>query len=123
MVLELMINLHRTTTLVLNEVTAKGRAKIMAKLTKIAAIIHDSNNFNTLMAILGGINTSSIIRLTHTRRIFETMKEFEIFQQLEKIMGSDKSFREYRTSLKRSESPCIPYLYAIYISPQLTLEV
>lgn len=88
------------------------------------------NNFNTLMAVLAGINNAAILRLKETKHlVFERNKRLvEKFSRLESLMSSERyciqpffslysnfycfrSFYNYRCALKeRSKSFGIPYL-------------
>ncbi|KAF9579573.1 hypothetical protein BGW38_004115, partial [Lunasporangiospora selenospora] len=97
-------------TMILSPSKAKHRAKIMEKFIRIAKILRDMGNFNTTMAIIGAMNTSSIHRLAQTREILQGKEVWNTFKELERLMGSERSFYEYRTALKAQKLPCIPYL-------------
>lgn len=78
----------------------------------IAVHLRNLNNYNSLMAILAGINSASVLRLKQTRQAILPKKIYKQFQSLEKLMSTDKSFSSYRMALKASSSgtPGIPYL-------------
>lgn len=67
-------------------------------------------NFNTTMAIIGAMNTSSIHRLVQTRDLLQGKEIWTTFKELEHLMSSERSFHEYRNALKTAKLPCIPYL-------------
>jgi hypothetical protein len=67
-------------------------------------------NFNTTMAIIGAMNTSSIHRLMQTREMLQGKEIWTTFKDLERLMSSERSFFEYRSALKVQKLPCIPYL-------------
>lgn len=67
-------------------------------------------NFNTTMAIIGAMNTSSIHRLMQTRELLQSKEIWTTFKDLERLMSSERSFFEYRSALKAQKLPCIPYL-------------
>jgi hypothetical protein len=77
---------------------------------KIAIYLRESNNFNSLMAVLAGINSSPILRLKQAWKMIDrkiiTNKYFEV----EKLMRAEKSFETYRGALKASGINCVPYL-------------
>ncbi|KAF9099228.1 hypothetical protein BGX23_003463 [Mortierella sp. AD031] len=72
--------------------------------------LRDMGNFNTTMAIIGAMNTSSIHRLMQTREMLQGKEIWATFKELEHLMSSERSFYEYRTALKAQKMPCIPYL-------------
>ena len=74
-------------------------------------------NYNTTMAIIGAMNTSSIHRLVQTRELLQSKEIWNTFKELEQLMSSLRSFSEYRAALRShtntngaSSQPCIPYL-------------
>lgn len=89
------------------------RVALLQKFMSIAVHLRDLNNYNSLMAILAGINSASVLRLKQTRHAVITKKIYKQFQSLEKLMSTDKSFCSYRMALKASSgggAPGIPYL-------------
>ncbi|KAI8097128.1 ras guanine nucleotide exchange factor domain-containing protein [Halteromyces radiatus] len=87
------------------------RVAILEKFMSIAVVLRDLNNYNTLMAILAGVNNAAILRMKHTQVAIKKKKAFKRFQSLEKLMSSDRSYCSYRMALKAStDGPCIPYL-------------
>lgn len=72
--------------------------------------LRNRNNYNTLMAVLAGINSAAVLRLRHTRDWVSVKKIYKQFQSLERLMSTDRSFGSYRLALKASEAPGIPYL-------------
>ncbi|KAF9281681.1 hypothetical protein BGZ68_006472 [Mortierella alpina] len=97
-------------TMILSPSKAKNRAKMMEKFITIAKILRDMGNFNTTMAIIGALNTSSIHRLAQTRELLQGKEIWNTLKGLEQLMSSERSFFEYRSALKVQKLPCIPYL-------------
>eukprot|EP00842_Homolaphlyctis_polyrhiza_P006868 jgi/Hompol1/770/HPOL_001370-RA len=97
-------------TSVLIEKEPKLRARVIAKFMRIAQWVRTHNNYNTLLAIIGGLTCSSIIRLRQTHQLLAEARERADFDELEKLMSLDKSLANYRAALKQSSPPCIPYL-------------
>ncbi|KAG0268824.1 hypothetical protein DFQ27_005611 [Actinomortierella ambigua] len=97
-------------TMILAPPKVKHRAKMMEKFISIAKILRQNGNYNTTMAIVGAMNTSSIHRLVQTREMLQSKDIWNTFKELEKLMSSERSFAEYRAALKATEPPCIPYL-------------
>ncbi|KAF9277375.1 hypothetical protein BGZ68_009334, partial [Mortierella alpina] len=102
-------------TMILLPPKAKHRARMMEKFISIAKILRDMGNYNTTMAIIGAMNTSSIHRLVQTRELLQSKEIWNTFKDLEQLMSSLRSFSEYRAALRAhsngpSSQPCIPYL-------------
>ncbi|KAG0325084.1 hypothetical protein BG004_003300, partial [Podila humilis] len=97
-------------TMILSPPKVKNRAKMMEKFIRIAKILRDMGNFNTTMAIIGAMNTSSIHRLVQTRDLLQGKEVWTTFKELQHLMSSERSFHEYRNALKTTTLPCIPYL-------------
>ncbi|KAG0336428.1 hypothetical protein BG004_008066 [Podila humilis] len=99
-------------TMILLPTKAKNRAKMMEKFISIAKVLREMGNYNTTMAIIGAMNTSSIHRLYQTRELLQSKEIWNTFKELEHLMSSERSFFEYRQALKSSTAklPCIPYL-------------
>ncbi|KAI8600832.1 ras guanine nucleotide exchange factor domain-containing protein [Dissophora ornata] len=97
-------------TMILLPSKTKHRAKMMDKFISVAKILREMGNFNTLMAILAAMNTSSIHRLNQTREHLQGKDIWNTLKDLEHLMSSERSFFEYRTALRGAKLPCIPYL-------------
>ncbi|KAF9143291.1 hypothetical protein BGX30_000883 [Mortierella sp. GBA39] len=97
-------------TMILSQAKVKNRAKMMEKFISVAKLLRDMGNFNTTMAIIGAMNTSSIHRLMQTRELLRGKEIWTTFKDLERLMSSERSFFEYRAALKAQKLPCIPYL-------------
>jgi hypothetical protein len=82
--------------------------------------MRESNNYNTLMAIIAAINSAPIARLRRTRELIKGKSSYKKFHNLEVLMSTDKSFGNYRMALKapsrgNDEQLGIPYLYVPFI--------
>lgn len=106
----LRFNKSRVTSTILLFRKAKARSKALFKFTRIAFLLRALNNYNTLTAILAGINSAPILRLRETRRFVEDKLQYHEYLKLEALMTSEKSFARYRCALRNSQSPCVPYL-------------
>lgn len=73
-------------------------------------VLRNNNNYNTLMAVLAGVNSAAVLRLRQTRKLLQNRQSYRNYQALERLMSSERSFANYRQALRRSELPCIPYL-------------
>ncbi|KAI8973848.1 ras guanine nucleotide exchange factor domain-containing protein [Pilobolus umbonatus] len=97
-------------TMILAQTRLSKRVLVLQKFMSIAVELRNLNNYNSLMAVLAGINSASILRLKQTRHAIASKKIFKQFQSLERLMSTDKSFSSYRMALKASGAPGIPYL-------------
>ncbi|KAF8983398.1 hypothetical protein BGZ46_010315 [Entomortierella lignicola] len=97
-------------TMILLPVKAKHRAKVMERFISIAKILRDMGNYNTTMAVIAAMNTSAIHRLIQTREFLQSKEIWNTFKELEHLMSSERSFFEYRSALRVTKLPCIPYL-------------
>ncbi|KAI9482763.1 MAG: ras guanine nucleotide exchange factor domain-containing protein [Benjaminiella poitrasii] len=80
---------------------------------QIAIELLSLNNFNSLMAVLAGVNSAPILRLKQTRASMQLKNQrlFNQFLDLEILMNSERSFYHYRAKLREAtERPSIPYL-------------
>lgn len=97
-------------TMIITQTRLSKRVAVLEKFMSIAVALRNHNNYNSLMAILAGINSASILRLKQTRQAVCTKKVFKQFQSLERLMSTDRSFSSYRMALKATGAPGIPYL-------------
>ncbi|KAI9678875.1 MAG: hypothetical protein M1829_001859 [Trizodia sp. TS-e1964] len=100
---------HWVSNMILMREKSKHRALILEKFMGIAWKLHQLNNFNTLGAILAGINGYAIHRLTQTRSLV-SQKASERFMRLELLMGSQKSHMAYRQAWQKATTSRIPFL-------------
>lgn len=67
------------------------------------------NNYNSLGAIIAGINGTAVHRLTQTRELVSHQAQKD-FMRLEILMGSQKSHFAYRLAWENTSSERIPFL-------------
>lgn len=87
----------------------KHRAVMYAKFMKLARKLRELNNYNSLGAVLAGINNTAVHRLTGTRELVppDVGKDF---MKLEILMSTQKSHFAYRLAWDNSSGERIPYL-------------
>ena len=75
----------------------------------VARKLREMNNYNSLGAILAGINSTAVHRLNSTRDLVppEVHKDW---MKLEILMSQTRSFATYRLAWENSSSERIPYL-------------
>ena len=67
------------------------------------------NNYNSLGAVIAGINGTAVHRLTQTRELI-TQQAQKAFMRLEILMGTQKSHFAYRLAWENTSSERIPFL-------------
>ncbi|KAJ3129062.1 hypothetical protein HK098_002654 [Nowakowskiella sp. JEL0407] len=98
-------------TRILSQKKVKSRAKLILKFMRIAKFLRDSNNYNSLFAVMGALSSAAISRLKLTWSYINHQKEeFVDFVQLEMLTNPNHRFQLYRAALRNSEGPCVPYL-------------
>lgn len=88
---------------------AKHRAQALEKFMSISWKLRQMNNYNSLGALLAGINNSTVSRLSETWALIppQTSKQF---MRLNILMGSAKSHFAYRLAWENSFTERIPFI-------------
>ncbi|XP_072275848.1 ras-specific guanine nucleotide-releasing factor RalGPS2 isoform X1 [Pyxicephalus adspersus] len=100
---------------ILHAQTLKIRAEVLSHYIKTAKKLYELNNLHALMAVVSGLQSAPIFRLTKTWALL-SRKDKTTFEKLEYVVSKEdnyKRLRDYIGSLKMT--PCIPYL-GIYLS-------
>ncbi|XP_062919793.1 ras-specific guanine nucleotide-releasing factor RalGPS2 isoform X3 [Mobula hypostoma] len=100
---------------ILTAQTLKIRAEVLSHYVKTAKKLYEMNNLHALMAVVSGLQSAPIFRLTKTWALL-SRKDKTTFEKLEYLVSKEdnyKRLRDYINSLKMT--PCIPYL-GIYLS-------
>ena len=87
----------------------KHRAKVLEKFMGVAWKLRHLNNYNSLGAVVAGINGTAVHRLTQTRELIPPQSQKE-FMRLEILMGTQKSHFAYRLAYSNTSTARIPFL-------------
>ena len=87
----------------------KHRAKALEKFMGVAWKLRHLNNYNSLGAVVAGINGTAVHRLTQTRELITPQSQKE-FMRLEILMGTQKSHFAYRLAYSNTSTARIPFL-------------
>ena len=87
----------------------KDRARALEKFMGVAWKLRHLNNYNSLGAVIAGINGTAVHRLGQTRELVspEAQKQF---MRLEILMGTQKSHFAYRLAWENTSTARIPFL-------------
>jgi len=100
-------------TEILSSNNIKHRATVLKRFITIAEILFKFNNFNTLMAVILGLNLGSIQRLKKTWEILPKSMH-ESFQQLTLVTSERQNYLSYRKLMSNPTYPCLPFM-AVYL--------
>eukprot|EP00118_Oscarella_pearsei_P004571 m.19792 g.19792 ORF g.19792 m.19792 type:complete len:673 (+) comp27907_c0_seq1:228-2246(+) len=92
---------------VLSERTPSERAKSMSHFIAVAQHLRNLDNFNTLVAVVGGLNSSALSRLKQTRQEL-SKNDKKLLKSLQDDVSSDGNYSHYRKEL----SSLSPYKFA-----------
>jgi len=97
------------TNMILLRDKSKHRAKALEKFMLVAWKLRYLNNYNSLGAVIAGINGTAVHRLSQTRELIppEAQKQF---MRLEILMGTQKSHFAYRLAFGNTSTSRIPFL-------------
>ncbi|RDL38006.1 Ras GEF [Venustampulla echinocandica] len=88
---------------------AKKRAIIIKHWIKIAHKCLELNNYDTLMAIICSLNSSTIVRLKRTWDMV-SQKRKDMLKGLQAIVEPDKNYAVLRRRLHDHVPPCLPFV-------------
>jgi len=96
---------------ILSREFVRDRARVMQKFIRVGEHLVGLNNFNSLMAILGGLNSNACSRLKFTFAELPPQIQ-KIEHDLEDLMSSDGNFKVFRARYKEclQKGPAIPYI-------------
>jgi hypothetical protein len=94
---------------ILSDQQPKLRAKTLKFYIKLAEECCNLRNYNTLMAIVCGLNSTPISRLKKTWKLIN-QKYHLIFENLKTLTDTNRNYFTYRNLVKSSPTPCLPFL-------------
>ncbi|CED84084.1 Ras1 guanine nucleotide exchange factor [Phaffia rhodozyma] len=97
---------------ILNEADAKKRATVVKYFIKLATRLTDVQNFSAAYAILGAFNSASVARLKKTFEALST-KTKDSLAVLQDLFNVSRNSINYRTRLRETVPPALPYLGAV----------
>jgi len=100
---------------ILSEIRSKKRAACISFFISVAKCLLELKNFNGIMEIVSGLNSTPIGRLKKTWKILEKHDErqYQKFKNLNSLMSPINSFKDYRTVVSQVQPPLIPFFAVI----------
>ncbi|XP_033624518.1 ras guanyl-releasing protein 3-like [Asterias rubens] len=95
--------------MILSRHTPKQRAEVITKFVEVSKRLKRLNNFNTLMAVVGGLSHSSLARLRQTLAYVSSDTQKTISEMTE-LLSSACNFSNYRKALQEARGFKIPIL-------------
>ncbi|KAK5940762.1 hypothetical protein PMZ80_007179 [Knufia obscura] len=87
----------------------KHRARMLEKFMDLAQKLRQMNNYHALGAVVAGLNSSEIVRLTQTQELIP-QEQHKKFLSLKILMSHQKSHAAYRMAWENSNAERIPLL-------------
>lgn len=96
---------------ILSHDTVSGRARAISKVIQIADKCHLLGNYNSLKALLAGLQCTPVYRLKESWKEVPSRRKKK-FRDLSILMGESDNFMLYRTELSNclENGPCLPFL-------------
>ncbi|KAG9344601.1 hypothetical protein JZ751_011273 [Albula glossodonta] len=95
--------------MVLSKLTPQHRAEVITKFINVAQKLLHLQNFNTLMAVVGGLSHSSISRLKETH-LHLSPEVTKIWNEMTELVSSNGNYCAYRKAFTECEGFKIPIL-------------
>ncbi|KAM9344699.1 ras guanyl-releasing protein 3 [Symphorus nematophorus] len=95
--------------MVLSKLTPQTRAEVITKYIHVAQKLLQLQNFNTLMAVVGGLSHSSISRLKETHS-FLAPEVVKIWSEMTELVSSNNNYSCYRKAFTECQGFKIPIL-------------
>jgi len=87
----------------------KSRVEVVEKLVRIMRHLKELQDFSGLMAFSAAFNNSAVLRLKHTKGKL-SKKANAAFEEFDKVLSMEGSYKAYRAALKACTPPCTPYI-------------
>ncbi|CAM4909434.1 unnamed protein product [Rotaria socialis] len=107
--------------MVLSKMTPKQRAEIIHKFLEVAKYLRELQNFNTCLAVIGGISHSALARLSKTMMCLST-EDIKFLGEMTDLLSSNSNYAQYRKSLSESDGFKIPII-GVHLKDIISLHV
>lgn len=107
--------------MVLSKTTPQQRADVIVKFVNVAKRLRELQNYNTLMAVVGGLCHSALARLSKTTACISPDAQ-RILTDMTELLSSASNFSNYRRALNESVGFRIPIL-GVHMKDLISLHV
>lgn len=94
---------------ILHTEALKDRIKVMQHIIKLGKALLNLNNFNALNAVLSGIQSAGVYRLTQTKQGMGS-KYLKLLDEWMTLMAPRANSANYKAALAAAKAPAVPYL-------------
>ncbi|XP_029636400.2 RAS guanyl-releasing protein 1 [Octopus sinensis] len=95
--------------MVLNRTTPAQRAEVIVKFINVAQKLRNLQNFNTLMAVVGGLTHSALARLSKTNACLSSDTQ-KLLIELTELLSTNNNFSNYRRQYLQCTGFRVPIL-------------
>ncbi|KAK9723270.1 hypothetical protein K7432_002067 [Basidiobolus ranarum] len=99
---------------IIQEENIRHRLDLLRYFIRLAEKCCDLNNFQSLMAIMCGLNLSMVSRLKRTWSLLPSKYE-ALVDRLRHITDHNRNYYEYRKQIKQAALPCLPFM-GVYLT-------
>jgi len=94
---------------IVEETDLPSRTSLIQKFIAIAQKLRELNNYHDLMAVLAALSSGPVGRLKQTWQEVDK-KQVSALHQLQELMHFKSSYKNYRSALRSTKPPAIPYI-------------
>eukprot|EP00047_Mylnosiga_fluctuans_P021777 m.109029 g.109029 ORF g.109029 m.109029 type:complete len:577 (+) comp9027_c0_seq1:33-1763(+) len=105
---------------ILSAPTQAVRVDRLVHFVKLAKRLCDANNIHSLLAVVSGLRSAPIYRLSQTWKSMAE-KYAQRFEKLEKFVSEAENYKQIREMLSTARLPCIPHL-GLYLTDLMHLQ-
>lgn len=106
--------------MVLSKTTPKQRADIIHKFLEVAQHLRRLQNFNSLMAVIGGICHSALSRLSKTN-LYLSVEDQKTLSDLTELLSSNCNYGQYRKTICEMQSSFWIPIIGIHLKDMISL--
>lgn len=97
--------------IVIRKESVEARSKVLAKFIAVCEALLRLNNYNSLFAVLGGLNNPGVNRLALSWEKVPK-KGLKAFKALMVLFDPGQNYKAYRDAIAAARPPFVPYLGA-----------